>query len=325
MNSQMRLVLVVLAACTLGTACISADDSRAEFCENADPARRQEICGNVDAQADGGPKQDAGQPACKSASDCQVSPNSCLNPGSCLNGFCSYQPKPDDDPCSDGPQGQCLASQGVCKSGVCRYPPKTGEVCSDSDSCTINDVCSSSGLCGGSRLICNPPPTQCEEWTGACSNDKCEYRRRTAGSTCDDGNSCTVNDACNANGGCIGTPLNCAQKTPPDGQCYEWAGTCANNACVWRLKTPGTSCSDGNACTEGDACNGSGQCVTGEPVVCPARTEFCQDFLRCDPANGCLYQSRCGPNEYCDGTGTCCPHQQLNTGPVPGPVCPVFK
>jgi hypothetical protein len=311
MKQQMRFGWAVLvAACCVGAACVQSDEAREEFCQNADPERQQDICGTD--PGDGGTKPDGGvtQPSCTLASDCALPPNPCSNPGTCIKGQCAYPPKEDGTSCSDSTQGQCNESQGMCRSGVCRYSPKTvGTPCADTNSCTLDDKCDGAGACTGNLLACNPPPSQCQEWVGSCSNGKCDYRLKTSGSTCDDGDACTINDSCDSTGKCAGTRLNC---TPPT-QCQEWAQTCSNNACNWRFKQAGSACDDGNLCTVGDTCDASGQCVAGGPETCTPPA-FCFESQGCDPNLGCRYRDTCSAPCMCVAGGGCVAAPQMTAG-----------
>ncbi len=87
--------------------------------------------------------------------------------------------------------------------------------------------------CGNYRLAitgscpggCNsPPPGGCYQSTGTCSNGTCQYALKPAGSSCNDGNQCTIGDFCDSAGHC-GSDAVLSCDAPP-GSCYLGSGTC---------------------------------------------------------------------------------------------------
>jgi len=318
MNSQMRLVLVVLAACTLGTACISEDDSLAEFCENASPAQKQAICGESSG-SDGGTRPDGGTPdagpppACKLVSDCPAPSGPCLV-STCNGGVCGQAAKADGDVCTGTPTEQCRESAGTCKSGTCEYTRRVSGTCFDGNPCTEADTCTNSGTCVGTAKVCGTPPSQCHEPAGTCSiaDGTCSYAFKSSTATCDDGDACTVNDRCDGAGGCAGERLSCNN---PTSQCHEWSGTCSNNQCVYRLKAATATCNDGNNCTVGDVCGNNGACA-GSLLSCNTPPGQCYEWSGTCASNQCVYRPKsstsacddgnaCTEGEVCDGAGAC--------------------
>jgi hypothetical protein len=142
----------------------------------------------------------------------------------------------------------------------------------------------SSCNCGNCQLnisaasppACNTPPNGCYGASGTFSNGACAYPPQTAGTACNDNNSCTTGDVCNGAGVCSGTPRVC--DTPP-GQCYESSGSCSSGTCQYPCKPAGTVCDDGNLCTEDDACDGAGHCLGS--LIPP-------DDANCDPNSNCV-------------------------------------
>jgi hypothetical protein len=76
--------------------------------------------------------------------------------------------------------------------------------------------------------------------------------------------------------------------------------------------------------------------MAGEQVSCADRPNFCQRAVGCDSSGGCLYESTCPPDHYCQ-SGQCCPNvdvtkpmdaRRLRSGSdgvsqsVMPPVCP---
>ncbi|MCP3105027.1 hypothetical protein LZ198_39790 [Myxococcus sp. K15C18031901] len=133
------------------------------------------------------------------------------------------------------PPSACHDPNGYCYNAACQYNLKpAGSACDDGNTCTTNDTCGSSGTCQGTALLCDSPPGVCYQGTGSCSNGKCTYLRRPAGSSCDDGDSCTSGDACTASGFCAsGTRVCCPNGTAPcNGSCCGTGSYCSGGTCV---------------------------------------------------------------------------------------------
>lgn len=177
-----------------------------------------------------------------SALACPAPPSACLRgPGTCEeDAGCRYAPAPDagcddadrcteDDRCTDDaachgrpvrcdapPAPQCWQPEGTCRPDAgCTYEATPDAGCDDGAACTVDDRCDALGGCGGTPRAC--PDTECQVFTGACTNAGCAYAPRDAGTPCTGG-------ACNHGGGCIPTfafvPSNVAPldvPTPPDG------------------------------------------------------------------------------------------------------------
>merc|ERR1719392_625548 len=101
--------------------------------------------------------------------------------------------------------------------------------------------------------------SQCHE-IGTCSNGVCSNPFKTSGTSCNDGDSTTIDDKCNGSGTCAG-------RDPCEGvtctalsQCHN-VGTCSGGTCSNPFKPSGTVCNDNDSGTFGDACNGAGACV----------------------------------------------------------------
>jgi hypothetical protein len=327
MTNQTRLGWAALvAAYCVGAACIPFEEAREEFCQNADPARQQELCPvgpgedggvRVDGGAgDGGTMPDGGtQPSCTVANECPAPSNPCLNAATCMDGECRYSSK-EGEACDDGsactlgdkcdslgvcvgtlklcntPPNECFQSVGICTNGECAYSAKSADVaCDDRNPCTLQDKCDGLGSCGGTLKACNTPPSpQCYEPTGVCdaANGECAYRAKPVNTVCNDGEACTYNDVCNGAGTCGGTALVC--NTPS--VCQEQGGTCVNGSCQYPFKSSGAVCSDNDACTEGDRCDGAGNCIPSN-VVTECAGGFCQILGECRPESGCECPDGC--------------------------------
>lgn len=198
--------------------------------------------------------------------------------------------------------------------------------CDDGDPCTTDDVCSAEHLCVGTPMDCDDglkcTTDTCEE--GACKhalgagfclggeppecigNGKvgvsvpCKKCDSTAGvpilldladgSSCNDGDACTVAEHCEL-GECIGgSAVTCF----PNGDCTT--PTCdPEKGCTWPAKTG--PCSDGSACTANDTCLNA-LCV-GDAVPCDDNDPCTADA--CDPKLGCVHP----PSSLCDDGKPC--------------------
>jgi hypothetical protein len=261
--------------------------------------------------------------------------NGCTQDDTCGNGTCSGA-----DPVVCEALDGCHEA-GVCDptSGTCSNPVKpSGATCSDGDACTSGagsdggDHCDGSGQCiPGTPVVCAAADACHEAGTCDPATGQCSFATKPSGTPCSDGNACSgagsgAGDQCDGSGQCVpGAAVEC-----PADACHE-AGTCdpATGQCSAAAKASGTPCSDGNACTgagsEGssDQCDGSGQCVSGAPVECPA-ADACHEAGVCDPATGecsvaakpngtpCSDGNACtggagADGDRCDADGQCVP------------------
>ena len=122
------------------------------------------------------------------------------------------------------------------------------------------------------------------------------------------------NAATKCQGGC--SEVVCS--SPPAAQCWTALGICTNGTCDYQRIPATTACTDDSVCTQGDACDGSGNCVSGTPVVCDTPPPpFCSDAVTlvqfeptgtCDPGQGCTYvkQAPQACTWGCNGTTLAC-------------------
>lgn len=228
--------------------------------------------------------------------------------GDCCSSTCQFEPAGaicplDNNPCTDD------VCDGV--SAVCGHPPNTA-LCEDGNACTLNDQCSGGACQGG-------PAPDCDDGN-PCTDDSCNpatgcvHTNNTG--PCSDGNACTTNDQCGGGSCHGGSPLNC-----DDGN------VCTNDSCnpsSGCVRTNNTnSCSDGNACTTNDRC-GSGQCVSGAPVVCTP-SDQCHVAGVCAPATGLCSNPAKANGTACSDGSTCTVTDTCQAGAcVAGsaPLCP---
>ena len=251
----------------------------------------------------------------------------CHNAGACVpaTGECTEPKKADDTACddNDAATGNDVCTDGVCAGTACEcdteddccdgcFARNDGGACVDDNiSCTTdqcnagvcehtiqNTFCMVEGACFQDGSL-NPAST-CQYCDVAFAQD--QWRNKTNGLTCDDGNACTASDTC-FNGTCEGgDAVVCAA---PD-QCHE-AGVCntANGQCDYANKADNTACDDGNACTQTDTCQ-SGACSGASPVVCDAPDQ-CHETGVCNTTSGqCEYANK--------NNGTACDDGNANTG-----------
>jgi cysteine-rich repeat protein len=134
-------------------------------------------------------------------------------------------------------------------------------------------VCDAPTVCGDGAL---DPGEDCDDGNNAdgdCCSATCSFE--TSGSSCDDGNACTVADVCDGAGTCTaGAPLVC-----DDGQFCNGTETCdAIAGC--QAGTP-VDPDDGVACTT-DSCDEGADVVVNAP-----NDAFCDDGQFCNGAETC--------------------------------------
>jgi hypothetical protein len=158
----------------------------------------------------------------------------CHDAGTCTAGVCSNPTKPDGTSCDDGTLctapdqctgGSCVGGNpvvctpldqchdaGTCDggTGLCSNPPSSNVTpCNDGDECTQTDTCDGAGACVGANPVVCTPLDQCHD-TGTCDSGTglCSNPALGNGTTCDDGNSCTIDDVCTG-GTCVGNSMTC--------------------------------------------------------------------------------------------------------------------
>src|SRR5262249_10456539 len=138
-------------------------------------------------------------PALPAGTVCRPAANECDVAETCGGGGAPCPPDvlvPDGTPCGDA-----CTTNGTCKSGSCANGVSL--VCDDGDGCNGAETCDPVAGCQAGT------PLDCDDGL-ACAADSCDPVagcRHTVlpdGSSCDDGNVCTVVDAC-VGGVCQGT------------------------------------------------------------------------------------------------------------------------
>jgi hypothetical protein len=129
---------------------------------------------------------------------------SCATTGACASGFC-VDGVCCNTACGGGVATDCQAcsvAAGAAQDGVCG--PTTGNACNDGDACTQADTCQAGACVGHSPVVCVAADQchaagTCNPTTGTCNNPS-----KPDGSTCNDGDACTLTDTCQA-GVCTGS------------------------------------------------------------------------------------------------------------------------
>ncbi len=148
----------------------------------------------------------------------------------------------------------------------------------------------------------------CNPQTGTCA-----YALEPNGTTCNDGELCTVDDSCiegvcggddpcpgqfcnPSNGACVECLT--AGDCPDDGNPCTNAATCVSGACQVTNNT--NPCDDGLFCTVSDHCvagtcvSGGDQCTTAPNLMCNENTNVCVECLAnadCNDTNACTNDS----------------------------------
>jgi hypothetical protein len=161
--------------------------------------------------------------------------------------------------CTGGTAVTCQPPPSVCFAAAtcaepdagCFYAPLPTTPCTDGLRCTENDACLTDGGCRGRAVVCQQTTDKCREEQGACveADGGCAFPPVANGTSCDDGNPCTLADACQAGACQSGSPASCAV-----GVCRFLAATClSDGGCDVRNLDAGTPC-------DGGVCNGAGGC-----------------------------------------------------------------
>lgn len=218
----------------------------------------------------------------------------------CNAGQCEAQPVDCshlDGPCATG---MCSEKDGGCKA----VPLENGTACDDGLFCTETGVCSF-GVCETIPRDCSSAGDQCN--TGVCDEDAgaCVPQPISDGTSCDDGEFCTVSDVCTA-GVCGGAERDCSAVAD---QCN--AGVCdeTSDTCVPSPVADDTACDDSQYCTVDDSCQ-TGQCTGGTPRECTAQGGSCRTGVCDETTDSCTGDpvpdgTSCDNDQFCTVNDTC--------------------
>ena len=220
---------------------------------------------------------------CKTVADCQQASG---DPGACrewscdaASGTCSKIVVADDKNVACEQGGACFP--GICKAGVC--DAKLKECVSDNNSCTID---------------------ACDPATG-----KCEYKSKSDGGSCDDGDECSSPDTCK-DGQCEGGPNVCGcDPTKPAAQ--ECPDIDADICTGTRFCKQGA---DGKTYTCEHKPNSEIKCPDGQgcmAIACNSKTGKCDetnlaDGAKCDDGKACTKDETCQKGACTASADTCC-------------------
>ncbi|MFT5432397.1 MAG: hypothetical protein ACI9OJ_003096, partial [Myxococcota bacterium] len=208
----------------------------------------------------------------------------------------------------------CASDDEACTSDACDsdtgcdYAPASGP-CDDGVVCTTDDHCDA-GKCvaapcecaSDSECVGTLSPSVCE--AEVCTDGKCALApdEALAGSSCDDGDACTLDDVC-AEGVCTGTALECSANDFP---CL--IGECVGGECTVVILEVGASCTPLDNCVTDATCTTGGNCAGTWDASCACSTDAdCDDGLDCtdeacsDSAcesvttDGCKLFDQCAP------------------------------
>ncbi len=316
--------------CAIGAQCVQAGTAKpGDACQICDPAVNPKAWTSAEGapcdDGDGCTVSDAcGGGVCKGvAKDCTALDSVC-SIGKCLNNQCQAQAKPGNPNCDDGNPctvsdicsgGQCVGaamncsalsdscSDGVCAGGLCVKQAKANS-CDDANPCTINDSCAGGG-CKGVPMDCSGQSDVCND--GVCVAGGCQAKAKANGSSCSDGDACTVNDQCTG-GKCTGSAMSCALSADI---CND--GVCSGGACQKKPKANGLVCNDGDSCTLSDSCQ-SGTCK-GTAKDCSGSADVCNDGI-C--SNGVCGKKAKSDGTVCNDGSTCTNNDQCLSGVCSG-------
>jgi hypothetical protein len=250
--------------------------------------------------------------ACDDAEPCTVG-DACDGSGACAGTamVCDTPPPPE---CADAGTSRSFAAVGTCGAGTCGYAPTLTACARGCDDAT--------GLCSGdpcATVVCDTPPSaDCYPAVGTCSEGTCDYPPLASGTTCDDGEPCTVSDECDGAGACAGIAMTCAEPPPPEcidagtSRAYEAAGTCTAGTCSYTATD--TDCPAGcdsmwGLCN-GDPCAGV-TCEEPPNLQCWVPAGACVDgtceYTMLPTGTSCDDGEPCTLDDACDAAGTCLP------------------
>jgi hypothetical protein len=135
----------------------------------------------------------------------------------------------------DGMSGFCPPDASLAFMSMCT-PSAALDMCRGDPRCTNAGACNALYTCN-----CTAMPTLCDTgdacWRGECVDGACRRTLASAGTTCNDGNACTLDDKCSSTGVCAGSSGVC------DGNC-SGHGRCCASLCQCEAGWQGVKCAD---------------------------------------------------------------------------------
>ncbi|RKH48856.1 hypothetical protein D7X55_04510 [Corallococcus sp. AB049A] len=141
---------------------------------------------------------------------------------------------------------------------------------------------------------CPGTGNDCRESPGTWTQGGCVYAPKAAGTSCNDGNACTLGDVCNGAGACGGQTLTCANTANATASSCS-AGACTINTCAagWAdcdgvysngceayLDSNNNCGACGRQCSWPNSCNGG---------TCAPSCDVCENGLECCSPKRCGY------------------------------------
>ena len=228
--------------------------------------------------------------------------------------------------CVPGAERDCAGFASSCHIGACSADAGgcisvalgDGVACNDHQALTAGETCSA-GVCGGGATLGCVTSADCASFGDGCNQGVCDQTSHTChaepvadGSSCDDGDPCTLSDTCGG-GVCVaGAPKSCAAL---DAACVVGVCAATTGACVTKPRVNGTACSSGAYCQVAEACVG-GACTGGHVRDCSGLDAACavgscdegQDACVASPrpsGTACTTGDLCLLGQACDDAGAC--------------------
>jgi hypothetical protein len=238
--------------------------------------------------------------SCNEANDtCVNTPNdaSCPDDGLFCNGteFCDQQNDCTSTGNLCGPGEECDEANDQCVA-----PPD----CTTDADCADADFCNGIETCQAGTCVPGTPPV-CDDGNVCNGTETCDPVAGCQDGTplvCDDGQFCNGAETCDPANGCLNGQAPCDPSTQT---CNENTNTCEDivSGC-----TGDAECDDGNFCNGVETCNtATGECVSGQTLVCNDNGQFCDGTETCDPAVGCVSTGDpCATGETCEEASDQC-------------------
>ena len=228
-----------------------------QACNDDDSCTIDDICKNGQCLGKKGNLCDDGNACtddgCTTAGGCTHKPgngspcddgNVCTIKDSCQEGVCTSGGNKD---CIDSEQ--CTSDLCDAKTGKCVFAPISDGECDDGNLCTLNDKCNTGKCVAGASPPCSDGNTcttdNCDPTSGKCQHDPI-----ASGTSCDDGNACTLGDRCDG--------LKCAGA----GKECDDSNDCTADTC-----NPATGVCKHSAVADGAICQVVGKCKAGACLI----------------------------------------------------------
>lgn len=330
------MVFRVLGCAALLTGCsfILPFSAEGQPCDDAGACLPDFVCrgGQCVRPTDAGASSDGGG-GTGGSGGCQ-----CSATQQCVGGVC-YEKNCAAGTCATGAVcegGRCVAlacvgqfcDGGICVAGACEPASCSGIPCAAGQACRGGlcvDVACVGLSCSGTQRCAGGACVACvmgaAEFGADCTNgldDDCDGKidcqdTGCVGQSCTDGSRCTTGDTCRADGGCVGTPVVCADAGV--------AGSCAGNFC-----DPATGLCSNRVLTNGTACGTSGasRCCDGGCVDIGADRTNCGGCgISCGQGTCVATSSLCGLGAEAP-SGRCQCMDQVVPCVRPGMTCQAF-